>query len=221
MKDAPLGLVEEWCAVLRLLSLPAEPQALVASPDDEGDVLAAVSRVCPSASIIALDLSSRGCLAPDHPHGARPERIALTDFASGVALARESLDLVLLDHSMDDLVLDAIARREGIEPDADRGEHSPVLRALRAYWRSGEVEEVARSALAGLLPACQHALRQQAFLILSHRVRAADLPGQPFDLYSDYLALARSWMAAHATGFRELSLDGLHPHWWMCLKRGP
>jgi hypothetical protein len=210
-----VDLVEQWHHVLQLLNLPDTPQVLVAAPDREDAVLAALHRARPSAKVVVLDVGG----ARDTRTGAVAQRVRATGPAMGSLIAADSIDLALLDHAIDDVVLEAVARHEGMKDEGHRGEYAPKARAVRAYWRSGDLERVALPELAELVSACARALRPSGCIVFSHRVMGEDLLGQPMDLYTDYLALTRRWLLSAGLRLREASLDGLDPHWWMCLER--
>ncbi|MFB3880361.1 MAG: hypothetical protein ACE149_03810 [Armatimonadota bacterium] len=190
-----MTVADQWHRVLGLVRLPDEPRVLLASPDNEAEVLTAVSRLWPRARLTTVSVGER--LPADS----------------------SALDLALFDHALDDIVLEAVARAEGISDGDRRGEHAPRVRAIRAYWRSGELERVARPALAKLVAACERALRPGALIIFSHRVAGADLPGQPMDFYTDCLALARRWLSSAGLPLEEIQLDTLDPHWWLSLRK--
>ncbi len=206
-----MDLVEQWDHVLGLAALPDSPLIIAAAPDEEDLLMSAIGRACPGASVTLLGFE-RQCV------GAPPRRVLADGSAISDAIAPGAVDLVVLDHVIDDVVLEAVARWEGIEGRGHRDERSPRARALRAYWRNGDLERAARSELAGLVAACARCLKPSGLMVLSHRVIAADLPCQPMDLYTDYLALARQWLLADVPGVHESPLDGFDPHWWMCLE---
>lgn len=216
-----MTVIEQWLRVLGRLGLPDDPHVLLSSPDDEADVLTALSRVRPGARVVLLDIAWRPQSAPGDVGGSAAPRLSAAAFANGQGIAAGSLDAALFDHALDDIIVDAVARRERIEYEGHRGECAPTARAVRAYWRSGELEAVARPALIQLVASCATALKRAAPLVFCHRVASLDLPGQPMDLYTDYLALARSWVLSSDLGFREAPLDGFDPHWWMRLERAP
>jgi len=214
-----MTVTDQWHRVLGLVRLPDEPRILLASPDNEAQVLVALSRRWPRAHVLALEVGGRG--GPSQS----PEGIAVQQCVSAEAVAdwraecNVGLDLVMFDHALDDIVLEAVARSEGIVEGDRRGEHAPMVRAVRAYWRSGELERVARPALARLVGVCERAMRPGAMIVFSHRVAGVDLPGQPMDFYTDCLALARRWLTSSGLLLEEVRLDALDPHWWMCLGR--
>ena len=214
-----MTVTDQWHRVLGLVRLPDEPHILLASPDNEAEVLVALSRRWPRAHVLALEIGGRG-EPSESPEGiAVQQRVSADAVADWRAKGDAGLDLVLFDHALDDIVLEAVARSEGTVEGDRRGEHAPMVRAVRAYWRSGELERVARPALARLVGVCERALSPGALIVFSHRVAAADLPGQPMDLYTDHLALARRWLTSSGLPLEEVRLDALDPHWWMCLRR--
>ena len=212
-----MSLSAEWPRLLHLLSLPAEPAVLVAAPDSD-DVMQALADARPRARVTLLDVTPEPRPAPAAPVAHRIPLIPGSD----LDLAEGSFDLALLDHAIDDIVVEAVAHHDGIhlDPHGDRGEYSPRARAVRAYWRSGDLEAVAAPALVRVVQSCLRALRPSARMIFHHRVVDAHLAGgHPFDLYTDYLPLARRWIAKARIDFREIALDSFDPAWWMCLER--
>ena len=207
----------EWPRLLDLLSVPPEPAILVAAPDGD-DLLQAIAELRPGARVSVLDLT------PDPrptPPALDARRIPFI-MGSPPDLGDDTLDLAVFDHAIDDIVVEAIARHEGIPPSSreDRGEYSPRPRAVRAYWRSGDLESVAAPALLEIVRSCSRALRPSARIVFHHRVVDAHLlAGHPLDLYAEYLSLARRWIADAHLDLREVSLDSYDPSWWMCLQK--
>ncbi|MCJ7752876.1 MAG: hypothetical protein MUQ65_17610, partial [Armatimonadetes bacterium] len=137
-------------------------------------------------------------------------------------LAERSLDLVVFDHAIDDIVVEAVAHHEGIhtDPHGERNEYSPRPRAVRAYWRSGDLEAVAAPALVRVVQSCLQALHPSAPMVFHHCVVDTHLVGgHPLDLYTEYLPLARRWITEAGIDLREIALDSFDPAWWMSLER--
>ena len=212
-----MSLSAEWPHLLDQLRLPAAPAALVAAPDSD-DALRALAEAWLRARLTLLDI------APEPrptPAALVAHRIPLTP-GSDLDLAEGSLDLAVFDHAIDDIVVEAVAHQEGIraDPPGDRGEYSPRLRAVRAYWRSGDLESVAAPALVRVVQSCLRALRPSARMVFHHGVVNAHLVGgHPFDLYTEYLLLARRWIDEAGMDLREVALDSFDPARWMCLQR--
>lgn len=201
----------QWARVLGLLRLPPEPSVLIVAPDTEDALIELVRRHHPNAKCSVLELP---CADPAPPSD---ERTRLD--AAHLTRLGQVFDVALFDHVLDDIVAEAVARSEGIDSgDATLGEYAPRPRALRAYWRSGELEGVAAPELVSIVEACSQALRRDGHLILHHRVENAHLTqGHPMDLYAEYVPLARGWLRNSEIGLREISLDSLDPQWWLCL----
>ncbi|MCJ7752656.1 MAG: hypothetical protein MUQ65_16460 [Armatimonadetes bacterium] len=212
-----MSLSAEWSRLLDLLSLPPEPAVLVAAPDSD-DVMQALAAVRPRARVTLLDVTPQ-----PRPAAAAPvvHRIPLIP-GRDLDLAERSLDLAVFDHAIDDIVVEAVAHHEGIHPDpqGDRGQYSPRPRAVRAYWRSGDLEAVAAPALIRVVQSCLRALRPSGRMVFHHHVAEAHLvAGHPFDLYTEYLPLARRWIAEAGIDIPEIALDSFDQAWWMCLER--
>jgi hypothetical protein len=201
----------QWARVLELLRLPAEPSILIAAPDTEDAFVRLVLRHHPSVRCSVLELPG----ADPVPSSGESRRL---DAAHLKHLGRV-FDVALFDHALDDIVAQAVARTEGIDPkDTAQGEYAPRPRAIRSYWRSGELESVAAPAFISIAEACSQALRPNGCLIFHHRVENAHLAeGQPMDLYTEYVPLARRWLRNQEIGLTEVSLDSLDPQWWLCL----
>lgn len=200
-----------------MLDLPERPEVLVAAPQGEASVVQALMALRPSARATAVDVSP--------PEGGGKERhspiqaVALSDLAAVVRPG--TVDAALFDHAIDDIVIEALSRHEELGPrDAAAGEYSPWARAVRAYWRAGDLEEVAAPFFVSLMEGCQPLLRRSAKIVHHHRVLGADLvAGQPMDLYTQYIELARGWIRHSPLRLREIALDSLDPQWWLCLER--
>ena len=212
-----------WIRIFEVLGLSSEPLVLAVAPRGSGAIAEALSRVAPHAHITALHVTP---CHPDDPVRARDlplpvEQIAATAPDLPTRLSVHAFDLALFDHAIDDIICAAIAAKEGIAPGPGRAarDPQPVMRALRAYWRTGELHEIAASAVTELLEVCRVALRPRGRLILTHQVFDSDLRlGQPLELYADYIPLARKWISEAGLPLRELALDGLDPQWSLCLE---
>ncbi|MBN1458112.1 MAG: hypothetical protein JXA57_01155 [Armatimonadetes bacterium] len=202
---------DQWAHVLQLLRLPAEPSILIVAPDTEDALLGLVRRHYPEARCSVLELPGLDASTSSSVH----TRVELTRLHG----SEHMFDVALFDHALDDIVMGGVARNEGISrTDTGLGEYAPGPRAIRAYWRSGELEAVAAPELVSTIGACAQALRPGGHLILHHRVENAHLTqGQPMDLYTEYVPLARTWLRHGKLDLTEVSLDSLDPQWWLCL----
>lgn len=169
----------------------------------------ALSQRDPTASLAAVNIRSA-------PEARRPPWSLLRE-----RLGSGAFHLIAMRHVIDDIAQAAVAEHEGIgiarsDPEAQQA----VMRALRAYWRSGELEHIVVPRLLDIVDACAAALHPQGRLLFTHEVLDLDLrQGHPLELYADYIPLARRWLAEAVLPLHELSLDGFEPHWWLCLQR--
>jgi len=202
---------EQWARVLELLQLPAEPSILVVAPDTEDALVGLVRQHYPAAKCSVLGLHELDATALTGAHS----RLGLADLGG----SEDMFDVALFDHALDDIVVTAIARNEGIIPsDTELGEYGSRARAVRAYWRSGELETVAAPEVVSVIETCSQAVRRGGQLILHHRIENPHLTqGQPMDLYTEYVPLARRWLRHAQVDLTEISLDSLEPQWWLCL----
>jgi|GEM_PF-2420275 len=209
---------DRWKEIFRLLSLPDEPHVLLAAPGDEREFVDTLLAVYPRARVSAIDVARRSIEGTQRPEGGVSRRYAAMSPNFEQQLPPTAFDVAIFDHALDDIVVEAIARNEGLAPDDAAGEYAPRPRAVRAYWRCGDLETVARPAFLSVLNGCSRALKPQSLLVLHHRVLNADLvDGMPMDLYTEYVELARKWTRGSSLGLREVSLDSLDSHWWLCL----
>ena len=219
-----MTLSAEWSRLLDLLSLPMEASVLVAAPDSDERLLRVLADVRPRARVSLLDIAPG--LPADSPADSSPFPSVVRRIApipgGELDLPEDSFDLAVFEHAIDDIVVEAVAHHEGIESQArgEGGEYSPRSRAVRAYWRSGDLEAVAAPALVRVVELGLRALRPSARMVFHHRVVDAHLvAGHPLDLYTEYLPLTRRWIAEAGLRLREVALDSFDPTWWMCLER--
>ncbi|MDH4179592.1 MAG: hypothetical protein OEV33_03705 [Armatimonadota bacterium] len=198
-----------WADVIDALQLPSGCSVLEVVARGDDSLARALYHRNPTAALITLDMR-----AADNT--GRPLAALLCEqFDPG------AFHLIALRHIIADIVESAVAEQEGITPDSSAGEAQPaVMRALRAYWRSGDLENTVVPRFLDIVDACRSALRPQGRILLAHQVLDSDLRlGHPLELYADYIPLARRWLAEAALPLREIPLDGFDPHWWLCLQR--
>lgn len=194
--------ISRWVRIFEIVGLPADPLVLAVAPRGADAIAEALRATAPAARLTELAIAA-------------PKRgLSLT-------LSQGPFHLALFDHAIDDIVSAAVAAEEGVDVNAEGRVGDPAAaRALRAYWRAGDLHQIAAPALTALVDLCRAALRPHGRLVFAHQVFDSDLRlGQPLEVYADYIPLARKWIAEAGLPLRELTLDGLDPHWWLCLER--
>ncbi len=196
-----------WATVVAALALPSGSSILDIAPRGDDSVARALAARDPAAAITSLDTSAAAAAS------------LLTLIES--RLSPQAFDLISFHHTIDDIAAAAIAERERISPGGNPTDaESDLLRALRAYWRSGDFDRVVAPRFTETAAACLHALRPSGRMLFAHQVLDSDLlHGHPLEIYADYIPLARRWLAGAALPIREIALDGLDPQWWLCLQR--
>jgi hypothetical protein len=198
-----------WPGVLEALRLPSPCSVLDVVAREDVEFARALSHRDPTASVVTLDIGATARA------GRPPDSLLREQLEAG------TFHLIALRHVIDDIVESAIAEHEGMALDrAADDARSDIMRSLRAYWRSDDLEEIALPRLIEVVDACAAALHPNGSLLLTHEVLDPDLLlGHPLELYADYIPLAREWLAASGLPLHEISLDGFEPHWWLCLQR--
>jgi len=203
-----------WQSGFAALALRGGASVLEIAGKPDGALRDELSRWSPGCWYLSAELGAPAASVP------RPAADALAILAA-VPLQPNSYDLIALTQAIPRIVLDAVAEREGMA--IERGQWQTrlpdLMRALRAYWRSGEVEEIAAPRVAAVVRACAGALRRQGAIVFSHHVDDEDLLlGHPLDLHTEYVPLIRSWVAASNVGLAEKRVEGMDPQWWLCLR---
>jgi hypothetical protein len=198
-----------WPGVLDALRLPSPCSVLDVVAGEDDALPRALSQRDPTATVLTLDIGATA-------QGGRPPDSLLRE-----QLEAGTFHLIALRHVIDDIVESAVAEHEGVALDrAADDARSDIMRSLRAYSRSGDLEEIALPRLIEVVDACAAALHPNGSLLLTHEVFDSDLLlGHPLELYADYIPLARRWLAEAGLPLHEISLDGFEPHWWLCLRR--
>ena len=202
-----------WECVLDFMRLPERPRVQEVVFSADLTVPRALAQVRPGAYYTALVMRA----ADD---SARAQELAGMPLELGPEGGPESFDLIALHHAVGELIESAVAEAEGIggftpDPEQVRGQ---VVRALRAYHRSGELEDAARPRFLRALTGLSRTLSRAGRIVMSHHVLESDLMlGHPLDAYTDYLTMARRWVSEAGLPFQEVSADGLPRQWWLCL----
>ena len=194
--------ISRWVRIFEIVGLPPDPLVLAVAPRGAGAIAEALRAAAPVARLTELAIAARGRGLP-------------------LTVPGGPFHLALFDHAIDDIVSAAIAAEEGVDVNAEGRVGDPAAaRALRAYWRAGDLHQIAAPAVTAVVDLCRAALRPDGRLVFAHQVFDSDLRlGQPLEVYADYIPLARKWIAEAGLPLRELTLDGLDPHWWLCLER--
>jgi hypothetical protein len=133
-----------WADVIDALQLPSGCSVLEVVARGDDSFARALYHRNSTAALITLDMR-----AADNT--GRPL----------AALLRRQFDpgafhLIALRHIIGDIVQSAVAEQEGITPDSGAGEAQPaVMRALRAYWRSGDLENTVVPRFLDIVDACR------------------------------------------------------------------
>jgi hypothetical protein len=209
-----------WRRLLEAIRLPPEAYVLAIGSRAPDPLAAALADDRPDAQYVALSLGGEAMSAPEPIIAGLTvtQRAAVRSLEDICAhLKSDHFHLIAFLHALDDMVQMAVARHEvGLTPD----ETEAVLRAVRAYWRSGDLERIAVPSLLEVIEACRTSLRPGGHLAFSHEVLDLDLrQGHPLELYAEYVVRARSWISAAGLPLREIEVAGLDPQWWICLQR--
>lgn len=195
--------ITRWVRIFEIVGLPPDPLVLAVAPRGTGAIAQALRAAAPAARLTELTIAPR-------------------DRGLPLTLPEGPFHLALFDHAIDDIVCAAVAAEEGagVDPEGRVADPPAAARCLRAYWRAGELDQIAAPAVTALVDLCRAALRPHGRFVFAHQVFDSDLRlGQPLEVYADYIPLARKWIAEAGLPLRELTLDGLDPHWWLCLER--
>jgi len=209
-----------WLRLLRILELPPGASVFELAPGGDDALMRALAQHDQRAQLASLDFSLRTGSEP-HAFGAASLslRVLLSHLRERVKVC--SVDLIAFRHAVEDIVQAAVAQEDATDPfSPTQGDRPAPLRALRAYWRSGDLERVVVPQFLEIVKACCVALRPGGQLLFSHQVLDCDLSlGHPLELYADYIPLARRWIATARLPLREIVLNEFDPHWWLCLQR--
>jgi len=201
--------ISAWLRILDSFQVPTDGSVVELAPSGDDTLSHALAQRNPRASLAKLSIP--------------PSVGVRAALAAQVRdqIAPLSTHLIAIRHAVDDIVDATIARHEGLGlllPAETR--QAAVVRAVRAYWRSGDLERVVAPELVGVVGELCPALRPAGRLVFSHEVVDSDLRlGQPLDLYVEYIPLTRRWLAGADLPLQEIALDGFDPHWWLFLKR--
>ena len=128
-----------------------------------------------------------------------------------------SVDLVVLEHSVNDMLQAFIAERSGI--DTTRGEWMKMLpemvRLVTGEYTAGRFDGTFGSYFKKLFANCAAALKSGGVVAATHFMYGNDLDlGYDPELYQNMIPLARKWFDA-TDGGSEFSLEGFDPQWWL------
>jgi SAM-dependent methyltransferase len=149
----------------------------------------------------------------------------IEDYAqlAAVHLAPASFDVACFHHAVNDILQTAVSEPRGLDTrDIDWWPNErQMIEWLTQDAAAGRLDECARPALLAAVGQAVTLVRPGGWLLFDHWTweKYRNVAWFPWQLFTDLLPLARSWITTAAMPLREQPLTGRDPRWWMALRR--
>lgn len=215
-----------WAAALRAAGLHEPISLLEIAPGCNGTVLEALEAFNhPETSYTALDANIQLTCTYRNLAADVPTRFSIIEGdARRVCdyVQKESFDAVALEHAINDMILEIIAKKHGIDTvGRSWGEIHPDMTALvREEIERGTLEKSVRSELVGILASCVSALKSRGCLIASHFMQYynANDGDRYYNYWENLIPTIRQWVNEARIG-TEIYIDRFDRQWWMFIQK--
>jgi len=131
-------------------------------------------------------------------------------------LAPESVDAVVFEHSVNDVLQAILGESMGL--DTTNGDWFELLPQMIVFikeaYRDGTLEAKLKAPFLSLLQNCFAVLKPGGCFLMSHYMFQYDLDlGYDPDLWQDIIPVVRPWLAELPGA--EFTVDGFDPQWWL------
>lgn len=212
----------KWLDAFRACSLPENPTVLEIGSGESDMIPTALSIFAPGATYITANMNetlTANLLAKtkDLPVAVR----VIADDAANIArhLPPQSVDLLIFEHSLNDIMEAILAEQNGLDTThSDWFDLLPtMINLMNAAYQKSTLDTL-RAPLSSLIRACFETLKPGGFLAASHYMFQYDLDlGHDPVLWQEILTTVRPWIA-DALG-AETTMPGFDPQWWLFLKK--
>ncbi len=132
-------------------------------------------------------------------------------------LALNSVDLVVFEHSANDVLQAILCEQNGIDTThTDWFELLPEMIALiNKEYVDQTLEKKLKLSFLSLVNSCLSVLKPKGYIAISHYMFQYDLDlGYNPELWQNMLPIIRPWFNALSNG-KEVFIDGFDPQWWL------
>jgi len=130
------------------------------------------------------------------------------------------VDVVVFEHSFNDIVEDMIAKKFGIDTiNNDWFDILPeLIRATNDVYLNGTYETIIKEDFLNMLRSILKVLKPGSFIISHQFQYQEDLNlGIMPEIWTDLISTVRKWVKEENIG-KEIFFDGFEPNWWMFVK---
>ncbi|MCL2426706.1 MAG: hypothetical protein FWD05_10270, partial [Oscillospiraceae bacterium] len=132
-------------------------------------------------------------------------------------LASNSLDAVVFEHSVNDVIQAILCENKGIDTtNSDWFAILPeMIQIINAEYINQTLEQSVKNTFLSLLENCLSVLKPGGYIIMSHYMFQYDLDlGYDPVLWENILPVVRPWLSSLSTG-KEVAVKPFAPQWWL------
>ena len=136
-------------------------------------------------------------------------------------LAANSVDLVVFEHSVNDVLQAILGEKNGIDTtNSDWFDVLPeMIKIICDEYANQNLAQSVKEPFLSLLSNCMSVLKPGGHLVMSHYMFQYDLDlGYNAELWQNMLPVVRPWLADLSVG-KEVLYDGFDPQWWLFYKK--
>jgi len=134
-----------------------------------------------------------------------------------------TFNVVAFQHAINDIVQTIVSDAVGIDTlNTNWWETEPqMLRAVYSSFKEGKLKGIAYDPFINIIKVCYKSLKNGGYMIFNNFTRRANYEelGYSSKFHSNYINMARDWIAEANLGLEEIEIDGYDKKWWMVLRK--
>lgn len=133
-----------------------------------------------------------------------------------------SFEIVSFHHAINDIIQTIIASIEGIDTVNNNwwAIEPQMLQAVMKHHEAGTLRQVAFDPFIQIVDTCRRLLNNDGYIIFDNCTYAGyEKLGYSSEFHSNYINLARQWIAEADLGLEEVDLPSFDRNWWMILRK--
>jgi SAM-dependent methyltransferase len=139
----------------------------------------------------------------------------------GDYLGNEKFDVVVFEHSVNDVLQAIIGERDGIDTtNEDWFVVLPrMIELIKNEYLNQTLEASVKEEFLGLIQSCLDVLKPGGYIVITHFMYQYDLDlGYDYYLWENMLSIVRPWFSA-IEGGTEVSFENFDSQWWLFLRK--
>ena len=213
-----------WAEVLKMLNPQNNLNLLEVASGDADMIPQALARTHPNSHYITANMNKILNKSLFNKTKALPIKMEIIeDDATYIEkhFGRESVDIIVFQHAINDIIQAILCDREGVDTIySDWMETLPkMIEILQKETSQNSLEQNVKIPFLGLMTALLRVLKKDGMIVMNHYMFQLDLDwGYPPNLFEKIVPMTREW-SKELEDCKEIFFPGFNTNWWIFIKK--